>query len=640
MSPKAHVCSWIEEDNTKMLPRGWRDGLTKLHRIADCDGSASAQAALRSAGGLKLSREEKYLAGLEAPGYFYRVDMQKQEGEKVGFGIIPRTDYLEVEKISGGGALQRWNSAHPQRLVKIKDRIIVINGLEGNGTLMADELRSAVNVSLRIFRLGEADAKAMEAKATNKEILKVIKTKPPSGLGVGIPEPQGSQVVVLHANNLDKFIEMQPVTLVMFYANWCGHCQQVAPGFTQASMLLAKEKLPLSARIAKFDDGDEANRIARAGAEDRYNFSSYPTMVIFKGGKKEFYVNNDDAEEIVTTVRATAEGKDLDNAMRELMLKLKPQMYKQDTPSDVVYDFTPDDFDDVVLKDYQDNNRVWIIEFYSDKCPFCKSLKPEVIQASKELKKKFNGEVRIGAVNSRAFDQIQHRFGVSSYPWIISVYAGKKISDMAGLGGSDSIVNWGALNHREVWKAKPKWSYEPILVPAEATEDNQQRGKKEIGMFSNSTGSWRELLGRRTWFFLHTLAAKYPEEPTEKDKEGIRHIVSGLGQHYPCPICRAHLQKKLVDPALGPVAVENRQDIALWFCRLHNMVNLDLGKPEQPCNAFQLDLQYLKSCGECSANQNSTEKDEIEASTWDVSRYYTSLAAAPAKEDTGLEASM
>jgi hypothetical protein len=31
-----------------------------------------------------------------------------------------------------------------------------------------------------------------------------------------------------------------------------------------------------------------------------------------------------------------------------------------------------------------------------------------------------------------------------------------------------------------------------------------------------------------------------------------------------------------MDPALGPVRVENRQELATWFCELHNMVNVSI----------------------------------------------------------------
>ena len=54
--------------------------------------------------------------------------------------------------------------------------------------------------------------------------------------------------------------------------------------------------------------------------------------------------------------------------------------------------------------------------------------------------------------------------------------------------------------------------------------------------------AWRETLGKQTWFFLHTLAAKYPDKPSEVDMRTMRNLVAGLGQHYPCKLCRAHLK--------------------------------------------------------------------------------------------------
>jgi hypothetical protein len=32
------------------------------------------------------------------------------------------------------------------------------------------------------------------------------------------------------------------------------------------------------------------------------------------------------------------------------------------------------------------------------------------------------------------------------------------------------------------------------------------------------------------------------------------------------------LQEKLMDPMIGPVAVQNRTALSVWFCNLHNKV--------------------------------------------------------------------
>ena len=113
--------------------------------------------------------------------------------------------------------------------------------------------------------------------------------------------------------------------------------------------------------------------------------------------------------------------------------------------------------------------------------------------------------------------------------------------------------------------------------------------------------AWREALGRNTWFYLHTFAAKYPDAPTEADKVAARWQVASLAQHYPCHVCRGHLQKKLLSKALGPVDVDGREKLSTWMCRLHNLVNADLGKPAHACGILQLDAIYLKDCGDCKA---------------------------------------
>merc|ERR1712070_388786 len=186
----------------------------------------------------------------------------------------------------------------------------------------------------------------------------------------------------------------------------------------------------------------------------------------------------------------------------------------------------------------------------------------------------------------------------------------------AGLGGADSIINWANKIFNQEWKKKPKWSTAPI--DSKATPG---AGEMASTATFNNTGSWREILGRRTWFFLHTYAAKFPDEPTEADKASIRGLIASLGQNYPCPICRAHLQGKLMSPELGPVNAESRTSLALWVCKLHNMVNKALEKPIHPCNSFQLDLMYLKSCGECSANTTAADEQSEESTRWNYFDY-------------------
>jgi mitochondrial FAD-linked sulfhydryl oxidase len=52
-------------------------------------------------------------------------------------------------------------------------------------------------------------------------------------------------------------------------------------------------------------------------------------------------------------------------------------------------------------------------------------------------------------------------------------------------------------------------------------------------------------LGRSTWTLLHTMAAWYPDEPTDNDQTTMKRFFTALGRFYPCPWCAHDFQKNL-----------------------------------------------------------------------------------------------
>ena len=57
----------------------------------------------------------------------------------------------------------------------------------------------------------------------------------------------------------------------------------------------------------------------------------------------------------------------------------------------------------------------------------------------------------------------------------------------------------------------------------------------------------REELGRSTWDLIHTVAAHYPDEPTEIDKQNARNFMSSLSYLYPCEICREDFKESVTN---------------------------------------------------------------------------------------------
>jgi hypothetical protein len=106
-------------------------------------------------------------------------------------------------------------------------------------------------------------------------------------------------------------------------------------------------------------------------------------------------------------------------------------------------------------------------------------------------------------------------------------------------------------------------------------------------------------------------------------------------------------------------AVMSRQKLALWLCRLHNIVNRDTGKEEVECTNIAMDMQvraprapaapprmthaprvppqYLKNCGECSVKKDEAGNDDHGGHTsyvWDADLYATgSLHAVKSATD-------
>ena len=88
-------------------------------------------------------------------------------------------------------------------------------------------------------------------------------------------------------------------------------------------------------------------------------------------------------------------------------------------------------------------------------------------------------------------------------------------------------------------------------------------------------------LGRATWTFLHTMAAYYPETPTQEDKLEMNQMIKGLSKFYPCGYCAEHMRQ---DMKIHPPIVDSNKTLSTWFCDLHNKVNKRQGKPEFDCS--------------------------------------------------------
>lgn len=105
-------------------------------------------------------------------------------------------------------------------------------------------------------------------------------------------------VYVLSKDNFDTFVNGEQITLVEFYAPWCGHCKKLIPEYIKAAESL-KSNDPV-VKLAKVDATVESDLGSRFGV------TGYPTLKIFRYGTASEYKGPRDAAGIVSFMKKQA----------------------------------------------------------------------------------------------------------------------------------------------------------------------------------------------------------------------------------------------------------------------------------------------------------------------------------------------
>ncbi|KAI8919279.1 disulfide isomerase 1 protein [Powellomyces hirtus] len=100
-----------------------------------------------------------------------------------------------------------------------------------------------------------------------------------------------SDVVVLTKDNFDS-IASKPLSLIEFYAPWCGHCKNLAPEYEKAATELKPDVI-----LAKVDCTEESELC------EKHNVKGYPTLKIFREGEPTEFKGQRKADSIVSYMK-------------------------------------------------------------------------------------------------------------------------------------------------------------------------------------------------------------------------------------------------------------------------------------------------------------------------------------------------
>lgn len=279
-----------------------------------------------------------------------------------------------------------------------------------------------------------------------------------------------------------------------------------------------------------------------------------------------------------------------------------------------------------------------LVEFYAPWCGHCKALEPKLDAVASRLAEEHSKvKAAIFKVDAVAQQALAAKYSIQSYPTIKLFYGNNEIEKYEGDRETENLLSYivdkalaaptapvdtkrATKNRRQASRPSSTRTSMTVNVNGDVSSNRHGKQKKntqaqaqahkkhasgEVRKSDNKLTKqeqealWREEIGRSTWHLLHSVAAKYPDNPTEEEMKAAKEFVHSLQILYPCELCRHHLNEKM---GTSEPLVFSRKAFSSWACMLHNLVNDDLGKEHFDCTLKHLDNVYRKNCDGCVVN--------------------------------------
>ncbi|CAH1967592.1 unnamed protein product [Acanthoscelides obtectus] len=235
-------------------------------------------------------------------------------------------------------------------------------------------------------------------------------------------DEEAGDVVHLNEENFKPFLRKKKHVLVIFYAPWCGHCKKTKPEFIEAA---ARFRDDPKVEFAAVDCTVEQ---ALCSTND---VKGYPTMKYFS-----YYTKN---------TRVYNGGRTADDFVRFM---LEPDKLSNNTPSPP----TPENlswFSDSTVIHLTDRNftqtlkkrKVVLVMFYAPWCGHCKRMKPDYIEAAKDLASQGYDQC-MAMVDCTENPEVTEEYEISGFPTVKLFKDGKFVTDYKGKRTTEDIKSF------------------------------------------------------------------------------------------------------------------------------------------------------------------------------------------------------
>jgi protein disulfide-isomerase A6 len=214
--------------------------------------------------------------------------------------------------------------------------------------------------------------------------------------GAGKRAEQGRQVDGGHVHELtpddfDRVVSGSQHALVLFYADWCGHCKAIASDYKAVADTYSDPKIK-DTIIAQID----ADLYRAIGS--RYNIAGYPTIVYFPKGNKENW-------EVYT-------GERIAHRMVKYMNSMTGHKAVYVKPHTATVTLDDDNFASIV----HDSKKHVLVKFYAPWCAHCKHLAPGYELVAQAFRRE--PKVIVGKYDADWNKVYGQQFSITMYPTI------------------------------------------------------------------------------------------------------------------------------------------------------------------------------------------------------------------------------